>query len=1377
MKPTHTNPITKTLGAALLALAAILPAQADYESTVLSQSPLAFYRLGETVQPSPTPTAANIGTRGTAFNGQFMLDVVRGAPGALVGDPGNTAVRFPGVIDGNRVRVPFDEAWNPTGPFSVEFWAKPGQTNALQCPAASVEFIGTTQRNGWLFYQGDTTLTGGNGWIFRHYNNSGLTALSGAAATLPLSTDQWYHVVGVYDGTNIKLYVNGTQAASSVFTSTPRPISNSAIPLTFGARADGASGYWTYKGSIDEAAVYPVALTPTQIQAHYEAGTSASPATPYHQLVLADAPTGYWRLAEPADPVAVNLGTLGAAGDGSYLYASKPGQTGPQSPDFPGMGAANKAVQLDGASGYVAVPALNLTDNAVTITAWVKPNGDQLANAIILACKSSKTTAGLRYDPSDLNGLTFDWSVDGTFKSSLAIPPGQWSFVGLITRPDHVILCLHDGTQFRTSEPFYFDSGTPVQPFDATTCIGSTSGDATRTFNGLIDEVAFFNRMLTIGEVYTQYGAAAGNVPPTVFGVTRLPADPVYAGDTLTVTVDAGGTPPLSYQWRKGGVNIAGAQSATYSKAKITTGDSGNYDCVVSNGSGTAISVAQTVTVNAVSTAPYIVTQPVGRTLYATGSWTLAVQAEGGALEYQWKQNGNPIPGATDATYSIDGATADDTGTYVVEVSNSLGSETSIEAVVEVIVPAPGTYAAAIVADAPVAWWRLDDTQDSPDILDAVGRHDGVVNGTMTRGISGALVDANTAISLDGNVDNYGSVPFAPALNTPETTLECWVRTTADTGEYIAVSTYESKKGCFFMRTDVADGLAWWGGAGHNDQYYFYYSVMGDWVSGKWTHLVITASEAEGYRWYRDGELVAGPFGDFVRNTSGPLRIGGANTPVNGAWNGDIDEVAVYSRVLTPDQIRAHYNAAFGASTKPAIVSQPQSTEVVGGANATFSVSAEGSVPLSFQWSKDGTAIDGATASTLTITAATEADEGAYTVVVTNPAGSVTSEPATLTVVPLRFTSNPISTMAFNGDSLTLSVAVESVPTPTLQWRKCGVAIPGATGTTLTLNDLGPASAGEFTVVASNTLGSGGDPPAVLTVLPVPTFCNLTTGLVLHLPFDGNYQDSSGRGNHAAEAGSPVFVPGKIGTQAFKYNTVVQTAGGVTTVTANYLSLGKPADLEFGTSQDFSVSYWVRFTGAPGDLPFLCNAQDAYTNPGFTFAPSYKYGGWSWGLGDTGIYGPNNSINDGQWHHLVHTFDRTGNGVTYLDGMQVDSRAAGTQDLNTGLNVSIGQDPTGQYPEAGEAELDDLAVWRRVLTPYEAACMHRVGLQGVSFDTTGAVSLTVLESCGNVEVLWHSGTLEEATDVNGSWSAVTGAAAPSYRIAPTAVRKFYRVKQ
>ena len=94
------------------------------------------------------------------------------------------------------------------------------------------------------------------------------------------------------------------------------------------------------------------------------------------------------------------------------------------------------------------------------------------------------------------------------------------------------------------------------------------------------------------------------------------------------------------------------------------------------------------------------------------------------------------------------------------------------------------------------------------------------------------------------------------------------------------------------------------------------------------------------------------------------------------------------------------YKITFTGSTAPVIINQPQSTTVFEGNVASFSVTATGTSPLSYQWRKNAINISGATSSTYVIPSATESDEGNYSVVVSNSAGSVTSNDATLTVNP-----------------------------------------------------------------------------------------------------------------------------------------------------------------------------------------------------------------------------------------------------------------------------------------------------------------------------------------------------------------------------------------
>jgi hypothetical protein len=127
-----------TLGALALG-ATLLPAQADYKSAVLADSPAGYWRFSETPVTTLAPLmATNVGTVGPANNGTYTGTFTRGVPGVLAG---STATYFTG---GAWVQVPNAAALNPNPPFSVEFWIKPNPAvGALTCPLSSTDFAPT----------------------------------------------------------------------------------------------------------------------------------------------------------------------------------------------------------------------------------------------------------------------------------------------------------------------------------------------------------------------------------------------------------------------------------------------------------------------------------------------------------------------------------------------------------------------------------------------------------------------------------------------------------------------------------------------------------------------------------------------------------------------------------------------------------------------------------------------------------------------------------------------------------------------------------------------------------------------------------------------------------------------------------------------------------------------------------------------------------------------------------------------------------------------------------------------------------------------------------------------------------------------------------
>lgn len=155
------------------------------------------------------------------------------------------------------------------------------------------------------------------------------------------------------------------------------------------------------------------------------------------------------------------------------------------------------------------------------------------------------------------------------------------------------------------------------------------------------------------------------------------------------------------------------------------------------------------------------------------------------------------------------------------------------------------------------------------------------------------------------------------------------------------------------------------------------------------------------------------------------------------------------------------------------------------GQPVTFTVvTAAGTPPFTFQWKKDGVVIAAApNAATFTVAAATLELAGSYTAVVSNSAGSTTTSPAVIAFLP-QFTTQPQSQTVAIGGTVTLKAGL--IGATSLQWRKNGTAITGATSDTLVLATVLPADAALYTLAATNAAGTAISAAASLSVSLIP---------------------------------------------------------------------------------------------------------------------------------------------------------------------------------------------------------------------------------------------------------------------------------------------------
>ncbi len=774
----------------------------------------------------------------------------------------------------------------------------------------------------------------------------------------------------------------------------------------------------------------------------------------------------------------------------------------------------------------------NVTSNAATLT--VNPNTAITSQpSDVTACDGGTATFSVTATGSN---LTYQWQKDGSDISGAINSSLTYDYVDATYAGSYTCVVSGDcGTVTSNAATLTVNPNTAItsQPSDVTACEGDnatfsvSATGSNLTYQWQKDGVAISgatSSTLTLNNVTSTDAASytcvvsgdCGNVTSNSATLTVNPATAITNesgsqtacdGSDVTFSVTATGS-NLTYQWKKDGTNISGATSASYTISGATTSDEGTYTCDVSGDCGNVTSSAMTLTITSSLTLGTVDDQ----SACPNGTATFTVTANGTNTTYQWRKDGTNltdggnISGATTATLTISNVSASDVAAYSCYVTSDCGDATSNNANltlndataitsqpsdatacegdnVTLTVTASGSnltyqwYKSGVsISGATSASYTMSNvtTADaSTYYCEVSGDCGNVTSNTVT-----VTVNENTAITTQPqsqDVCEGADVTFSVVATGSNLTYQ-WQKDGSDisgatSDTYSLMSVTNSDAGAY---TCIVSGdcgnvtsntatLTVGAGVTITQQPQNQSACTG----GDVTFTVTATGNNLTYQWQKDGSDISGA-------TATTLTLNNVTSADNGS----------YTCVITSDCGNVTSDAAtLTVVDATSITTQPQNQDVCEGANATFVVVASGS-NLTYQWQKDGNDITGATLDTLVVANASTSDEGDYTCIVTSDCGTVTSDAATLTIMPATaIVTQPVTiTDAQEGDTVVFTV-VASGSNLTYQWQKDAVDISGATEDTYTIYGVTADDNGSYNVVVSGDCGTVTSDTVLLTVV------------------------------------------------------------------------------------------------------------------------------------------------------------------------------------------------------------------------------------------------------------------------------------------------------
>jgi hypothetical protein len=737
-------------------------------------------------------------------------------------------------------------------------------------------------------------------------------------------------------------------------------------------------------------------------------------------------------------------------------------------------------------------------------------------------------------------------------------------------------------------------------------------------------------------------------------------------------------------------------------------------------------------------------------------------------------------------------------------------------------------YPTTILADHPVAYYRLEETNGSPMVADSTGHgFTGFVNYAIQSdditiypqlGLPG--IDTNSALFATSTGDSQGEidVPYDPALN-PTTdgtngapfSAEIWVQATSQSSGY-GVPLDNS---CNFAQPPPWNNSAGWNfyeTAGPGSTWSFSLRPNPGFVGngpavnvGQWTHLVLAYNGTNAI-FYVNG-VAAGTYAvpQYLANpgtgSASDMLIGEGPNTGQVPFDGGVDEVAVYNYALSAAQVTNHYTVGTNSirvlPTPPSFVLQPAATSGYAGVPVTFSSQAIGTSPLFYQWARQGSGpIPNATNTTYTIIPTYPGDNGAgFYVTATNSAGLTNSTTAILTVqTNLNLAYSPFSITRRVGSHAAFRVVANGALPITYQWH--GISnlvdqvISGATSDTLWLSNVQATASGTvYYAKVNGPFGSTLSGQATLSVIARPTNSAPTTAYSAIVMADNpvaywRLDEPTGSTNAVDSVGSFDGAYSSVGTDlTFGYPTGIPKDIDTAIHVTNTAIVTIPYALEINpVSGPWSYEFWIQPTSLSGNFPTPISSE-ANPNMGVNLTGwnIYQHAAnvWTWNIYDGSPNGSftsefaDNPIVPGTWYDMVLTDDGTNLNWYSNNRLVLTESVSGIGFIQNGVNgdPSIAAGPTTLAIRSDgvfggwDGGIEDVAVYNYVLNA-----------QQIQSHFLNSPFLTAVSSGGNLTLNWPvGGILQSATAVSGPYTNINGATPPYSIPLLSAPHMFYRV--